>query len=144
MVQKSRETDSSNPKLEVTDMKETYHVNVNCTNCGYTQNGMAIKKGTQVEEVPCPKCGCITLTQGLFSIQGNPWSPTPSLPDPWKDSQPIWRPFFVETPPINKDRSCAAESCAKEIRKRQNLPPGAIVPVAIWCPCPKCSGGIRC
>jgi len=45
--------------------QETYEVKVQCTNCTlgrFVSNYMKIKKGQLVEQTPCPRCRCTTLT----------------------------------------------------------------------------------
>ena len=39
---------------------------------------------------------------------------------------------------VVKEQPCAVEICAEEMRKQRGLPKDALVPVSIWCDCPKC------
>jgi hypothetical protein len=41
-------------------MDESYSIGFKCRNCGETGT-LEVPKGTRVEDMPCPNCGCKTL-----------------------------------------------------------------------------------
>lgn len=41
-------------------MEEAYKIGFRCRNCGET-GSLDVPKGTKVEDMPCPNCGCKTL-----------------------------------------------------------------------------------
>jgi len=43
-----------------TTNKSTYKVDILCKNCGHCDE-IDIDRGKQIEETPCPNCGCMAI-----------------------------------------------------------------------------------
>lgn len=48
---------------EIGTFSVPYKVRVNCDNCGYWNNSLAIPKGQLIDFTPCPNCGCKRLSK---------------------------------------------------------------------------------
>lgn len=70
------------------------------------------------------------------------WPSIKPIEPTWPMTRPdTTKPYIIN---VAGDQPCLAEALDKQIRKERNLPDGAIVPLLINCPCPKCSGRITC